>query len=137
MRSCIAFLAGLLLLVQSTGPLAAADPFTATLPTDGVWLVTEDGQGLRLDGSSMVTAELSDGYSGGYLVTITLKESASRDFAEMTQANVGKLLRIVLDGKVLAQPRIQTPVTGGKGVVSVNERETAEALLAALEEAAH
>ncbi len=39
-------------------------------------------------------------------------------FAKFTQANVGKPLAIVLDGKVLSAPVIREPIVGGSGQIS-------------------
>ncbi len=45
------------------------------------------------------------------------KEGAER-FAEITTANVGRQLAIVLDGQVITAPVIQSAITGGRGEIS-------------------
>jgi preprotein translocase subunit SecD len=41
-------------------------------------------------------------------------------FGEVTRANVGRSLAIVLDGKVISAPRIREPILGGSGVITGN-----------------
>ena len=41
-------------------------------------------------------------------------------FGQVTSENVGRLFAIVLDGKVISAPRIQSPITGGNGQITGN-----------------
>jgi len=41
-----------------------------------------------------------------------------KKFSELTTNNVGGLLAIVVDNKVISAPRINTPITGGSGIIS-------------------
>lgn len=44
----------------------------------------------------------------------------ARRFGDATTAHVGRLLAIVLDGKVLSAPSIRQPILGGSGVITGN-----------------
>lgn len=44
----------------------------------------------------------------------------ARKFGEATAQNVGKQFAIILDGKVVSAPRINSPITGGSGIIEGN-----------------
>jgi SecD/SecF fusion protein len=52
------------------------------------------------------------------IVSFRFDSVGARQFAEITQANVGRPFAIVLDGKVLSAPTIREPITGGSGQIS-------------------
>jgi SecD/SecF fusion protein len=52
------------------------------------------------------------------IVSFRFDSVGARQFAEITQANVGRPFAIVLDGKVLSAPVIREPITGGSGQIS-------------------
>jgi protein-export membrane protein SecD len=54
------------------------------------------------------------------VVSFKFNTKGAREFAEATQANVGKPFAIVLDNKVISAPRINEPITGGQGQISGN-----------------
>jgi preprotein translocase subunit SecD len=54
------------------------------------------------------------------MVNFSLNPIGTRQFAEITKANVGKALAIVLDNKVICAPIINEPITGGEGIISGN-----------------
>src|SRR5690606_29361474 len=54
------------------------------------------------------------------IITFRFDQSGSRKFGRFTQANVGRPFAIVLDGKVLSAPVIQTAILGGTGQISGN-----------------
>lgn len=56
--------------------------------------------------------------SGEPVVNFKLDNEGARAFGEMTQANVGRPLAIVLDGQVLTAPVIRTAIMGGSGEIS-------------------
>ena len=69
------------------------------------------------------------------VVNFRFDRVGAREFATITQANVGRPFAIVLDGKVLSAPVIREPITGGSGQISgsftVQEAGTLSALLRA------
>jgi len=54
----------------------------------------------------------------GYSVTFTLKSEGSKKFAEHTKNNIGKMVAIVLDKKIVSTPVIKSAIEGGQGSIS-------------------
>jgi preprotein translocase subunit SecD len=54
------------------------------------------------------------------VVNIQFDSEGGQKFARMTQANVGKLFAIILDGRVISAPRIETAILGGASQISGN-----------------
>ncbi len=69
------------------------------------------------------------------IVNFRFDRTGVREFAAITEANLGRPFAIVLDGKVLSAPVIREPITGGSGQISgnftVQEAGTLSALLRA------
>jgi preprotein translocase subunit SecD len=59
-------------------------------------------------------------YNNQPVISFELKREDAQTFADFTSQNVNKFLTIVLDGKVISSPRINEPITDGKGVISGN-----------------
>ncbi len=53
-------------------------------------------------------------------VGFSFKSTGAKKFANATRENVGRRLAIVLDGKVISAPVINSPITGGKGIITGN-----------------
>ncbi len=112
--------------------------------------LTEDG--VVLDGGDVKSAEVKKAGSGKsdsekngrtsdtkktdkesddeeYLVELEFTEAGAEIFAEVTQANIGKKISIVYDGKLIASPVVQAAIVNGKASISnVSSKEEAEAL---------
>ncbi len=72
-----------------------------------------------VEGADLVDAQPSfDGQTGEPVVTFRFNQKGALKFARLTQANVGKPFAIILDGKVVSAPVIQTPILGGTGQIS-------------------
>jgi preprotein translocase subunit SecD len=54
----------------------------------------------------------------GTAVDFTLDARGTRQFGDITRANVGRNLAIVLDGNVSSAPTIREPITGGRGQIT-------------------
>ena len=54
----------------------------------------------------------------GYAVAFTLKPEAKDTFGAFTKANIGKLLAIVLDKKIVSTPVIHQAIETGEGAIS-------------------
>ncbi len=55
---------------------------------------------------------------GKHIVHFKLTDAGTRKFAEITKNNIGKLLAIVLDNKVISAPMINEPILTGSGQIS-------------------
>ncbi len=58
--------------------------------------------------------------SGQPEVSMTMNSEGARRWAEMTKANVGKAIAIVLDGVVYSAPRVSGEISGGQSSISGN-----------------
>jgi preprotein translocase subunit SecD len=69
------------------------------------------------------------------VISFRFDQTGARKFGRVTSKNVGRLLAIVLDGKVISAPRINEPITGGSGIItgqfSVAETQRTSLLLRA------
>lgn len=65
-----------------------------------------------------------DGARGSYsdkgnpAVAFSFKSTGAVKFGNATAENVGRRLAIVLDGKVISAPTIQSPIKGGQGIIT-------------------
>ena len=87
-----------------------------------------------LNGSHIVDARQSyNPQSGEPVVDLRLDQTGSNELAQITTANINKRLVLVLDGKVITAPYINTPILGGElmltGRLKVTEAEDLAALL--------
>ncbi len=58
-----------------------------------------------------------------------LSETAKKRFGDVTRANLGKQIAIVMQGKVISAPLVREPILDGRGVISGgNMRELYEGL---------
>ncbi len=71
-------------------------------------------------GESLEDARQTYDETGAPAVSFSFKSMGAKKFANATRENVGRRLAIVLDGKVISAPSINTPITGGKGVITGN-----------------
>src|ERR1700759_3550043 len=65
-------------------------------------------------------------------INFAFNGQGSRRFAEATAQNIGKPFAIVLDGRVISAPVIQTAITGGTGEITGNFTEESANSLAVL-----
>ncbi len=72
-----------------------------------------------VQGEDLVDAQPSfDSRTGEPIVNFRFNVRGAQRFGQATTENVGRLLAIVLDKKVISAPRIQTAITGGSGQIS-------------------
>ncbi|MCL5781414.1 MAG: protein translocase subunit SecD [Bacillota bacterium] len=94
---------------------------------------TEDGKTILTGADLKDAVEAKDPVSGAVEVDLEFNKEGARKFAEVTSANVGRNIAILLDGQVLQNPRVEEPITGGKaritGYSSLEEAHTIAVLL--------
>jgi len=56
----------------------------------------------------------------GFEVAFSLSSTGAESFRALTRDNIGKLLGIVLDNKLISAPRINSEIGGGSGVITGN-----------------
>jgi preprotein translocase subunit SecD len=91
-------------------------------PTETVWTTVMTGTDLK-------TVSVTTDNLGQPVVSFELTTEGQRIFADYTTNNVGKILGIVLDKKVISSPQIDEPITQGSGIIRGNfSFESANAL---------
>jgi preprotein translocase subunit SecD/SecD/SecF fusion protein len=76
---------------------------------------------VAVDGADLENAAAgTDPQTGQWVINFTLNSLGSREFADVTTANVGKPFAIILDGKIIMAPNIREPITGGSGQITGN-----------------
>jgi preprotein translocase subunit SecD len=73
-----------------------------------------------MNGSELKTVNVVTTQTGEPEVSFELTPEGADVFGKFTSANVGKILAIVLDKKVISTPRINQAITDGKGVIQGN-----------------
>ena len=64
-----------------------------------------------------------------YEVLLTFTDEGAQKFAEVTAANIGKIIYIIYDGEIKSAPTVQTAITGGQAsITGMDSYEEAERL---------
>ena len=119
-----------------------------TQPTEGSLIQTDYGTDLTatpadgaqtvyhtvMTGKDLVTISISQAsISGKYNINFTLSPEGTKIFGDHTAANVGKILAISLDKRVISAPSINGAITSGSGQITGNFTvDSANALAAQL-----
>ncbi len=72
----------------------------------------------EMDGSGLKSAMVVRGNLGEPEIHFMLDSKGAERFAEITRANVGQRLAIILDGQLYSAPVIQTPIETGSGQIT-------------------
>jgi preprotein translocase subunit SecD len=73
-----------------------------------------------MTGAELTKVNVTTDQTGKYQVAFELSSNGAKIFRDFTSQNVGKILAIILDKRVISTPSINTPITDGKGVISGN-----------------
>ncbi len=99
----------------------------AIIPAGSRWIPSEDGnqrlirKRVMISGDKLVDAQTGfDERTGEPAVFFRFDTSGGRKFGEVTRINVGRPFAIILDGKVISAPVIQSPILGGSGQITGN-----------------
>lgn len=72
-----------------------------------------------VEGTQLTDARIGyDQFTNEPLVTFELDRDGARRFAAITRENVGRVLAIVLDGRIISAPVIRSAIPGGSGQIS-------------------
>ena len=101
------------------------------------YIVTQENSANVLDGSHIQGADTaSDSITGRPTTTFTLDNEGSRLFQQITAANVGSSLAIVMDDKVRAYARISSEIGGGSVQITGFTAEESQDIARVLQTAA-
>lgn len=73
-----------------------------------------------MTGADLKSVGVTTDQVGKVVVNFELTGEGKQIFADFTRNNVGKVLGIVLDKRVISTPRIDEPITEGTGIISGN-----------------
>ncbi|MCH3951257.1 MAG: protein translocase subunit SecD [Acidaminococcus sp.] len=79
-----------------------------------------------LTGKDLKDSKASVDQGGRPVVTLQFNDEGAKKFADLTAANVGNQIAILLDGEVLTAPRVSEPITGGNAQIT-GSRDAKEA----------
>lgn len=106
----------------STAPTATVAPTAAPTPGAGTPTAAPSATPAKvyhtvLTGDMLSSVSVTTGQLGAIEIAFELKSDGAKIFADFTKNNVGKVLAIVLDKKVLSAPKINSEIPEGKGVI--------------------
>ena len=73
-----------------------------------------------LDGSGITSARAQGGQYGGFEVSMTMDSKTAIEWGNITGANVGRSIAIVLDNYVYSAPRVNGRIDGGQSSITGN-----------------
>lgn len=100
--------------------------YTNIMPSDSMQIpLDNNSEKLALFKEQLVSGDMLVGANavvreGIPQVEFAFDKLGTRKFAEVTKNNVGKRLAIVLDGKVICAPVVNSPILGGNGNITGN-----------------
>ena len=71
-----------------------------------------------LNGTDLKDAHAQIDQANKNLVALEFTEEGAQKFADLTTKNIGKKIAVLLDKKVLTNPTVNEPITGGKAVIT-------------------
>ncbi|SES23797.1 SecDF P1 head subdomain-containing protein [Lentzea albida] len=100
-------------------PLVGNDDPVAPLVTCDAGEFKYDLGPVFLDGDRVAAASAEVDPSGaGFVVTVEFDAGGARTWSDFTTANVGEQVAILINGRVLSAPTVQSPITGGSAQIS-------------------
>ncbi|WP_128515912.1 protein translocase subunit SecD [Tabrizicola thermarum] len=106
---------------RTTDAAATPGPRNVLLPSldePGVYYIVEDTP--VVSGEDLVDAQPTFDQNGRPAVSFRFDTTGARLFGDYTAANIGAPFAIVLDGKVISAPVIQSHIPGGSGIITGN-----------------
>ncbi len=101
---------------EGAAPTPAATGATPAATTEAVPTPAAPIYHTVMAGSDLTSATVQT-QNGTIVVAFKLTDNGRKVFSDYTSANVGKILAIVLDKKIISSPRINSPITDGSGVI--------------------
>jgi beta-lactamase regulating signal transducer with metallopeptidase domain len=114
---------------------ANAVPMTITHRTGNRGETVEDVMHVRrdalLDHTAIASAVARRDALGNPVIEVQMTQAGTLRFAEVTRANIGRQLAVVVDGRLLIAPRINAEITAGLAQIAGDFSEQEAAVLAA------
>ena len=86
----------------------------------------------KVGGENLIDANASFDPTEGHAVSFRFDTTGAQKFGKATSENIGKRFAVVLDGKVITAPVINSAITGGSGIITGNFSSQEAADLAVL-----
>lgn len=99
-------------------PLVGNDDAARPLITCNAGDVKYDLAPVFLDGDRIAKATAAPSPYGGHVVTVEFDVQGERIWGDFTTDNVGQQVAILINGRVLSAPSIQSPILGGVTEIS-------------------
>ncbi|MBV8683409.1 MAG: protein translocase subunit SecD [Caulobacteraceae bacterium] len=120
--------------------ISPEDMQAGRIPPDDQVLPSDDGHSAAyvvkkralVTGEMLTAASPSHDQNNQPDINFAFNSQGTRRFSEATSQNIGKPFAIVLDGRVISAPVIQTAITGGSGEITGNFTEDSAHNLALL-----
>ena len=99
------------------------EALAGAVPPDAELMMGEDGtpylvkRRVIVSGENLVDANVTTDQSNQPAIGFRFDGQGARRFGEATAANIGRPFAIILDGRVISAPRINTAITGGQGII--------------------
>jgi len=99
------------------------EALNGSVPPDSELLADEAGnpylvkRRILVSGENLTKAEVTQDQNQRTAIGFRFDGAGARRFGEATAANIGKPFAIILDGKVISAPRINSAITGGSGII--------------------
>jgi hypothetical protein len=115
---------------SATPPSPGDQSVPRRAPASGrLWLRPET----PIRGDMVADAHAANGFAGEPVVSFRLTAEGADTFAAATSGNIGRRFAIVLDGKIIAAPRINAPIPAGEGIIECGcTVDEAQAIAAAI-----
>ena len=102
---------------------SVTEALAGAVPPDAELLMGEDGtpylvkRRVIVSGENLVNANVTTDQSNRPAIGFRFDGQGARRFGDATAANIGKPFAIILDGKVISAPTINSAITGGSGII--------------------
>ena len=99
------------------------EALAGAVPPDAELMMGEDGtpylvkRRVIVSGENLVSADVTTDQSNRPAIGFRFDGQGARRFGETTAANIGRPFAIILDGKVISAPNINSAITGGSGII--------------------
>lgn len=99
------------------------EALAGAVPPDAEVMMGEDGtpylvkRRVIVSGENLVAANVTTDQSNQPAIGFRFDGQGARRFGETTANNIGRPFAIILDGRVISAPRINSAITGGSGII--------------------